>query len=491
MAYWNWNKFKWLSNDPFEWRDWELLECLSVDLIETPWYVTWKKNRWALDSAPITINYCKDSSSYPVFWWNSWWAYIGLWFFNCLDSVWWTIYAKTVEQIWTSSLPVTYWFQNNKITQQAFNGASFSYNNDITVNVPSWDKTASCIWSWRIYFAVSNKIYVLDTAVTDPTVALSQVKATPWNQSIPFWYTIKYMYIYMDVLNVVTTDWRDTIIYQLIESTTDNWVIRYYHRKRWVVCLWAVGDWNTIYWITKNSIYQSNWVDSTKIRSFKSSVFQDWFCTFFDGILKISTSSSWVIYEYWHYIPWYPDILIKESSWLNVTAMDWEIIALNSWSNNYAVRRSTTYNNYSYQYELASLPYSASDLLQKKEWTYIRVWHILPAYSLYTNTSQTCSITVWVRTDTMEQRWISSYVTIATITTPTSWVAERFTDITSNEIVSAISAAWYDPDFSFISLKIIWIGWDPTTVAWHWTVYRKTPIFLWARLSHNEIKKWW
>lgn len=490
MAYWNWNRFKWLSNDTFEWREWELLECLSVDLIETPWYVTGKKNRWNLTSSPIAINYCKDSTTYPMFWSTTWGAYLWFWFVNCLDSGSWTIYAKSVEQIWTTTLPVTYWFQDTKITQQAYNWSSFTFNQDITTNVPTWDKTATCVWAGRIYFAVWNRIKVINTTVS-PTTTLSTVNLTDANDKIPFWYTIKYIYINMDIMNVVATDWRDTIIYQLTETSTDVWDIRYYHRKKGAVCISAVWDWSNIYWITKNSIYLSNWVDSQKVRSFKTSVFESGFCTFYNWILKIAVPSAAQVYEYWHYIPWYSDILIKHSSWFSVTSMDWDIMTLNNASNNYATRISSDFNNYAYQFDIASLPYYANDLLQKKEWTYIRIWHILPAYSLYTSTSQLCGLTVWVLTDTMEQKWRTTHVTVATITTPTSWVSERFTDITTQEIISAISSAWYDPDFSYISLKISWISWDPITLTWFWTAYRKTPIFLWAKLSHNEIKKWW
>lgn len=52
------------------------------------------------------------------------------------------------------------------------------FNSPIVTNVPTGIPTASCMGAGRIYFAVANVIYVLDTAVTDPTVALSQVKAT-------------------------------------------------------------------------------------------------------------------------------------------------------------------------------------------------------------------------------------------------------------------------------------------------------------------------
>ena len=53
------------------------------------------------------------------------------------------------------------------------------FNRTIVTNVPTGIPTASCIGSIRIYFAVANVIYVVDTVITDPTVELSQVKATP------------------------------------------------------------------------------------------------------------------------------------------------------------------------------------------------------------------------------------------------------------------------------------------------------------------------
>ena len=66
---------------------------------------------------------------------------------------------------------------------------------------------------------------------------------------------------------------------------------------------------------------------------------------------------------------------------------------------------------------------------------------MLPAYSLYTNTSILCSIQVQVLTDDMEQRGITTFVIVASITTPATGVAERFTDITISEINTAISTA--------------------------------------------------
>lgn len=105
----------------------------------------------------------------------------------------------------------------------------------------------------------------------------------------------------------------------------------------------------------------------------------------------------------------------------------------------YASRLSqhTFYDNW----EIVSMPYEAGNFNSKKEGTAIRIGHMLPAYSFYTATSTLCSIRVLVITDDMEQRGITTYVNVATITTPTTGVAERFTDIAINEINAALSAA--------------------------------------------------
>jgi hypothetical protein len=80
------------------------------------------------------------------------------------------------------------------------------FNSPIVTNVPTGIPTASCIGTARIYFAVANTIYVLDHKITDPTTTLSQVKATPANNNIPFGSIIKYMFIYNDVMTVLATN---------------------------------------------------------------------------------------------------------------------------------------------------------------------------------------------------------------------------------------------------------------------------------------------
>lgn len=497
MAILNWTQFTWLSDDSFLWRTGEFLDCNNIDTIENAWYIDSGKINDITEvgsSLWNSITICRDSTSYPVFW-NLTWTYFWFWAFNSSFSDWGQTGAYLAEQIWTSSLPVNYWFKNGYIRQQTYNGAWTPFNSVITTNVPSGIPTASCIGAWRIYFAVNNVIYILDTAVTDPTVALSQVKATPANNKIPFGYTIKYMYIYMDLLNVVTTDWKDTIIYQLTETTTDVWDIRYYHRIRWVICIWASGEWNNLFWFSNNAIYQSNWVESQKVKVYWKNELQTTFsassiCTISEWIFKIADGTT--LWEYWHRKPWYSPILLKRTRVYPITAIDSRIEVLFTTPKVYAWRDNYFASSPHVDYSVTSLPYSAQDFLTKKEWYYFRVWHQLPAYSTYTNTAQLCSINVRVIIDEMDQKWITTPVTIATITTPTTWVAERYTDITSSEIITAIESAWYNPDFHYIKIVIEWIRWDvASTSATYWiNLWRKSPKFFWIRLYHNDILKW-
>jgi hypothetical protein len=100
----------------------------------------------------------------------------------------------------------------------------------------------------------------------------------------------------MDIMNVVTTNGKNTIIYQLIENELDTWVIRYYHIKNTVV-IGASGELNNIYWFSKNSIYLSNGVSSEKVKVYGKYEMADTFstssiCTISDGVFKIADATS-------------------------------------------------------------------------------------------------------------------------------------------------------------------------------------------------------
>ena len=496
MAIWNWKTFTGISDDSFLARQWEYLDCKNVDLVENSRYVDAQLSGNNLSEIWFSINSpiiaCKDSSVYPVFATANG-TYIGFSTFDSSTSDGWQTGAYLVEQIGTGSLPVTYWFKNWYIRQQTYNGSGMTFNSPspIVTYVPSGIPTASCIGVGRIYFAVANVIYVLDTAITDPRVELSQVKVTPWNSNIPIGSIIKYMFLYNDVMTVLATNWNSTVIYQLIEITTDVWKIRYYHTISGVTAIKGYGDKNNLYWFSKNAIYLSNGTSSEKVKTVWSyegaTIFATTsICDIQDSIFKIADGTT--LWEYGHKKPGYWAILRRHTRRLSITAMQGDI-ECNYWSPKaYATRLSqfTFYDNY----EIVSMPYEAENFNSKKEWTGIRIGHMLPAYSLYTNNSILCSIQVQVLTDDMEQRWITSSVNVATIVTPVTWVAERFTDITISEINTAISTAWYNPDFQYIKIKVLWNAGDPTFTTGNGTMYRKTPKFFWIELTHKEIRKW-
>ena len=497
MATWKWNTFTGLADDSFLWRLWEFLDCNNIDIIDSARYVDGKRHPSLWE---IWINVwnnftaCRDGF-YPTFA-SSNSTYIGFGF-NSSQNDGWQTWAYLTEQIGTASLPVSYFFKNWFIRQQVYNGATMSFNSVITTNVP-WIPTASCVGeAWKIYFAVANKIYVLDTVTTNPTIALSQVNSIAANKTIPFWYTIKYMYFYMDILNVVTTDGKNTTIYQLVveANTVDVWVTRYYHTINGVICIWASGDWNNIYWFSNNSIYQSNGTQSIKVKTFwkgelSSGIFSpNAICTISEWIFKIADGT--ILWEYGHKKPWYDPILIKNTRLRQVTALSGRLEVYFDWTKTYGWR-DNAYNIASYQdYSITSLPYEAWDFNQMKQNTAIRLGIVLPAYSTYTNPTNLCSINIKAITDEMEQRWVTVPVTIATIQTPISWVSERFIDIDTNTVIQAISNAWYNPDFQYIKLIIEWIRWDftfsPEIGISLWT---KTPRFFGLDLVHKDIRKW-
>lgn len=487
--------FTWLSDDSFFWREWEFYDCNNIDIIDNSRYIDGAKQLsiseiWTSLWNDFTI--CKDSGIYPVFASDTD-TYI--WWFNSSVSDGWQLWAYLIEQIWTESLPVIYWFKNGYIRQQTFNGSWTPFNSVITTNVPSGIPTSSCIGAWRIFFAVKNKIWVLDTAITDPTIALSQVKATPANQTIPFGYTIKYIYMYMDVMNVVTTNGKNTTIYQLIEETTDVWVIRYYHTKQWVICLWASGEGNSIFWYSKESIYQSNGTDSQRVKvvwkyEFSETFSTNSFCTISDGIFKIADGT--IMWEYGHKKPWYWSVLIKKTRNRQITAINSRLeVFYNGTSvyfgrdNNYA---TAPYRDWSY----TTLPYEGSVFAQKLELLALRIGFMLPAYSTYISTAQTCSMTVQVLTDEMDAIGITTPITVATITTPTTGVSERYVDIWVSEIVWAIATSWYNPDCHYMRVTVNGIRWDlSNTFTLYWeNLGRKTPKLFSIEFINKDIKKW-
>ena len=487
MAIWNWIDMSgWMSDDSFLGRKGEFLDCENVDIVDNVRYVQGKAQIW-LPSELWTsvweeVNVVRDGI-YPAF------ATTNHTFIGGFDTTTDAAWAYQIEQIGTSSLPVTFFFQNWAIKQVKYNWWASTLVGTITLNVPSWVPTATCVWFWRIYYAVANNIYTLLTNSVDPTTTICVMHNTDSLNTIPFGFTIKFIYIYNDIMTIVATSNDSTYIYQCTEtSTAEEWQINYFHKVSWVMAIWATGENNNVYWFSNESLYQTNGTESQKIKVIGKdeggeSFSDDAIITIRDSIVYIS---DWLtMYEYGSVKPWYTKVLTKHVKKIPVTAINWDIVVYYSSSKIYWDRISNQYlfDNWS----VTSLPYEAGMFNQPKTGTALRVGHILPKYSTYSSTSTLASLEIAVFTDEMEHDWASPIV-VRTITTPTTWVADRYTDISINEINTALT--WYSSDFQYVKLVVAGNGWDPTTAIGIWTFYRKTPKFFWINLVHNEIKKW-
>ena len=496
MTTWNWTDFSgWMSDDSFLGRKWEFLDCENVDIVNNVRYVSGSYEVWlptelwsSISEEVIAVN----DGIYPAFVTGTK-LYIGN--VDVTATVGW--WAYKVEQIWTATLPVTYFFKNGEIGQAKFDWATCTLIGNISTDVPSGVPTATCVWFWRIYYAVANKIYVLDTAVTDPTVAVSDALpiASAWNSNIPFGFTIKHMYFYNNVITAVATSNNSTYIYQLTNQTSspDVWHISYSHTISWVRAIWATWENNSIFWFSDEAIYQTNGIESQKIKVVwkdegLTSFTTDAIITIRDSVLYIADykDSESVLWEYGSVKPWYNRVLTKHILQKTISAMDWNIVVYWDSPKAYYDFRSS-YDTLFGNWSVTSLPYEAWMFNQPKTGTALRVGHILPAYSTYSSTSVLASLEIAVITDEMEQSGATA-ITVSTITTPSTWVATRYTDISIQEINDALSG--YSTDFQYVKLVVTWNGWDAYNAIWIWTFYRKTPKLFGINLVHNDIKTW-
>ena len=487
MTTWNWTDFSgWMSDDSFLGRKGEFLDCENVDITQNVRYVSGAYEIGLPTELGSSLGQeivaVKDwiypafaTSSYTYIWWQD----------TTANAAW----AYKIEQIGTTTLPVTFFFQNWAIKQVKYDWATATTIGNITVNVPSGIPTATTIGAGRIYFAVANKIYVLLTNAVDPSTTICTVNATAWSSTIPFGYVIKFMYLYNDVLTVVANSNNSTHIYQLTETTADVWDIRYTHKVSGVLAIGWCGENNSVFWFSTHSLYQTNGTESIKIKvvgkdegeaSFASTAVM----TIRDSIIYIADDMD--IWEYGAIKPWYNRVLTRHTKRLDVTAIDWDIVCYYGSGKVYYDRISnqdTLHDNWS----VTSLPYEAGMFNQPKTNTSIRVGHILPAYSSYSSTSTLASLEIAVLTDEMEQNG-DTEVIVRTITTPTSGLAPRYSDISIEEINNALSVEWYSSDFQYIKIVANGNGWDPSVVTWFWTAFfRKTPKLFGFNLVHNDI----
>lgn len=484
MTTWNWTDFSgWMSDDSFLGRKWEFLDCENIDIVNNVRYVSGSYEVGSPSEIGSTVweevvavkdwiypAYCTANHTFV-------WGY---------DTTTNAAGAYKVEQIGTSTLPITFFFQNWAIKQVKFDWASSTLVWTISLYVPPWIPTATCIGAWRIYFAVANKLYSLITNAVDPTTTACTMHTSPMLDTIPFGYVIKAIYLYNDVLTVVANSNDSTHIYQLIEtSTSDEWAIRYTHKVSWVKAIWGVGENNNMYWFSTKSLYLTNGTESQKIKVIGKDEWDASFAT--DSLITIRDSSVFIaddttLYEFGSVKPWYNKVLTKHVKNIGITAIDWDLQVYYASSKIYADRvvNQSLFDNWS----VTSLPYEAWMFNQPKTWTSLRVGHILPKYSSYTSTSTLASLDIAVLTDEMEQNWATPII-VRSITTPVTWVADRYTDISVQEINDVLTN--YSSDFQYIKLVVTGNWWDATSVTGFWTYYRKTPKLFGINLVHNDI----
>ena len=488
MTTWNWTDFSgWMSDDSFLGRKGEFLDCENVDIVNNVRYVSGSYEVGSVASeigisAWESVVAVKDGI-YPAYCTAT---KTFIWGFETTTDCAW---AYKVEQIGTSTVPITFFFQNWAIKQVKYTWGASTLIGTITTNVPSGIPTATCLGAWRIYFAVANKLYSLITNAVDPTTTACTMHTSAMLDTIPFGYVIKSIYLYNDVLTVVAVSNDSTYVYQLTEtSTVDEWAIRYTHKISWVKALGWCGENNNVYWFSTKSLYLTNWTESQKIKvvgkdEWEASFSTDSLITILDSVVRIADWTT--VYEFWSVKPWYNKVLTRHTKNIDITAIDWDLTVYYDSSKIYVDRISNQdrFDNWS----VTSLPYEAGMFNQPKTGTALRVGHILPAYSTYSSTSVLASLEIAVLTDEMEQSGASA-ITVRTITTPSTWVADRYTDISLQEINDALSG--YSSDFQYVKLVVTGNGWDATVVTWFWTYYRKTPKLFGINLVHNDIKTW-
>lgn len=123
--------------------------------------------------------------------------------------------------------------------------------------------TASCIDLNTILFAKDNIIYRCDVSLATPLTPTVEIN------TIPLGSKILCLYVNNNILTIVTKAMSDTVIYMANLNTATNKYALYQNEKIvGVTCLGAVGDRNSIYWVSATTIYQFNGGQSQEMTKF-------------------------------------------------------------------------------------------------------------------------------------------------------------------------------------------------------------------------------
>lgn len=464
----------WMSNDRFFWSKWQVSFIENIDISEQRYLKLDAKsiqlyNHWSYNE---TILVMKES---PV--WVMQCGYTKVWL-NGLDKSSLVAGAYAYEYFGDASGQ-----QKNVFIQ---NSSCITTNSDVTDKTSAWYGTATFtagtgywVWAstavyWRVLFSNDNIIYEYDPS-TPTTAPVNK------NDKIPFGSKIIHLYFYNDILYVVTRKYNDTIIYSMQyanSSGTTSYQIYNVDKNTGYTVLWAIGDGNSIYWVTSNYIMQfSGWV-SQKVSTFgyQNNVAYAWFVsspqlTYSTGFLYVASSST--IYRYWSNKPWRAPYLTSFQSPVTVSAITPNYIHWLVWTDN---RLYALWSVYQTTGTAITLPYDAGVYWDDKSNLQFRVGYQLPI-STYSGTQ--CSITIGVMTDYMEFNNTVNFVTVATISDKT----KQRQYVTVSEINTALSNAGYWDEWQYIRFKITLNGWNESS-----GYMTKTPTFFDIKAIHNTIK---
>ena len=454
---------RFILTPPFNWISQELSsgdngECtymqdISIDDMECEqlsksFIVT--SDIWVADS----INQMKET---PVWVMSIWQTRIFLWGGDKSATV---AGAHRFEYITASGGQVNYFLDSTNILQT--NELVTSITN--TRSHAGGTITASVLIYNKILFSIGSTIYEYDLA-SIWTAPVSLATSIPILTGI----SVKNMYFYNDML-IITWVMNNNTYHYMVQYTSSWWEIYSTEEKKWLACVWAIGDWGIVYWITNSKIFYFSGGQSSEIRYIGyNSNLQEY--TF--------TSTPKLAFDNWNLL-----IAGGTTIWkfgkkhsgrrisMTIRTCPRTILAI---TGNYIHAQATT--NYLYSesskypdsgYSI-TIPYDAGIYGDEKSNLAFRVGYRLPTWT---------SITIGIMTDTMEMENTANYVTVATITD----TSKRRQLVTVNEINQALATAWKNSDWQSIRFKRTLIGGGGTS-----GLRDNTPKLYDIKCIHNDI----
>lgn len=421
--------YNWETDDTFIPTGDKYLSSFWIDPVKNPRYLQLSESLTSVGSF-TTLDEITDLVALPG--WN--YVHIGSSnvFYNSTDRwavISWTGYCKAWFLYNTSSALKVYVLDQTNV---------YRMNSDLSTKEATtahawWVVTAMCQATNTLVYAIKNVLYQINNAGT-----LSTVLST-----IPYGSVVKNLYYYNDLLYVFTQLWPDVAIYQCSYDGS-VYSINYTHTKEDISIYDATWSGGKIYWLGNTGLFQTNWIDSQKIKkqSFTSvsrcSIYRDDFLYIID----------WVnVYRYGTDIPWFPIPFVKLINTTNVVAINWPYLfgSRSGWSS-----VLYTYWGYVTTGEIVTMPYDASVLWAEKNLEVIAF-----AYELAEGKTW-ASIQIQCQTNLMELDNSVTYANILTLSTLSNDIMRARIDV--QEILTALGSN--NADFNYIRFKIILNKWS-------------------------------